>query len=61
VAACIPLAFRYRHGHMPVATLAVKAEMCDAEPGEVVDFAPGPIIDARSEEDRATIRRVGST
>jgi hypothetical protein len=43
---------------MSEATLAVKLEIPDAEPGEVVDFAPRPNVDARSEE--AKHRSVGS-
>ena len=45
----------------PRSTLAVTSEIPDAEPGEVVDFAPRPIIDARSGEDQAQIRRVAGT
>jgi MFS family permease len=45
LAASIPLALRYRHGHALEVTMAVEQEQSDAEPGEVVDFAPGPIID----------------
>jgi hypothetical protein len=37
---------------------AVAEEQPDAEPGEVVDFAPGPVFEGRSEEAQA--RRVGS-
>jgi MFS family permease len=60
LAACIPLALRYRQGgRMSEATLGVKLEISDAEPGEVVDFAPQPIIDARSRGDQARIRPVG--
>ncbi len=58
LAACIPLALRYRRGHMPGSTLAVTSEVPDAEPGEVVDFAPRPTIDGPPEEDRVQIRRV---
>jgi hypothetical protein len=39
---------------MSEATLAVKLEISDAEPGEAVDFAPRPL------EDQAQIRRVGN-
>ena len=46
---------------MSEATLAVKLEISDAEPGEVVDFAPRPIIDARSQEDQGQIRPVAGT
>ena len=48
-------------GRCPRSTLAVTSEIPDAEPGEVVDFAPRPIIDAASEEDQAQIRRVAGT
>ena len=49
LAACIPLALRYRHVHAPVMPTGVELEQPDAEPGEVVDFAPGPLINRRSE------------
>ena len=58
LAACIPLAFRYRRDHSSEAASAGEEELPDAEPGEVVDFAPGPIIDRRTEEPR--VRHVGS-
>jgi hypothetical protein len=54
-AACVPIALRYRRGgRMSEATLAVKLEISDAEPGEAVDFAPRPL------EDQGQIRRVGN-
>jgi hypothetical protein len=58
LAACIPLAFRYRRDHSSEAVSAGEEELPDAEPGEVVDFAPGPIIDRQTEEPR--VRHVGS-
>ena len=60
LAACVPLAVRYWGGRMSEPTVAVKPEVPDAEPGEVVDFAPRPIVDARFEEVQAPIPRVGS-
>ena len=47
-------------GRCPMRTLAVKSEVSDAEPGEVVDFAPRPIIDARYGEDQAQVRPVSA-
>jgi len=56
LAACIPLALRYhRGGQMSQATLGVKAEVPDAEPGEVVDFAPRTRVDADSEVGQAQV------
>ena len=61
LAASALLAFRYRRGgQMSDATLAVKPEISDAEPGEVVDLAPRPIIDARYGEDQAQVRPVSA-
>ena len=57
LAACLPLALRYRHGHSAQQTVAVQEEACDAQPGEVVDFAPGPIIDGRREQAPPPLRR----
>jgi MFS family permease len=55
------LAFRYRRGgQMSDATLIVKPEISDAEPGEAVDFAPRPIIDARYGEDQAQVRTISA-
>jgi MFS family permease len=46
LAACIPLALRYsRRGHAFDAPTGFVLEQSDAEPGEVVDFAPGPVMD----------------
>ena len=59
LAACIPLAFRYRRDHTSEAS-AVHQELSDAEPGEVVDFAPGPTVERRSDETRALLRHAGS-
>jgi MFS family permease len=60
LAACAPLALRYWRGRKSEPSLTVQLEVSDAEPGEVVDFAPGPVIDSQSVEDRGQIRRVGS-
>ena len=61
LAACVPLALRYWGGRVPASNSAVTSEVPDAEPGEVVDFAPRPVIDARSAEDQVVqIRRIGS-
>ncbi|HEX3981677.1 MAG TPA: MFS transporter, partial [Acidimicrobiales bacterium] len=60
LAACLPLALRYRHAHALEVTMAVDVEQPDAEPGEVVDFAPGPIIDDRSKEDHTDFRQAGT-
>jgi MFS family permease len=57
VAACIPLAVRYWGGRKSAAPLGVQEEVSDAEPGEVVDFAPRPIVQGPSSGD-AEIRRV---
>jgi MFS family permease len=45
--ACAPLALRYcrRGGRTARPTLEMAAEIPDAEPGEVVDFSPRPIVD----------------
>jgi MFS family permease len=60
LAACLPLALRYsRRGHAAGASAAVEMELSDAEPGEVVDFAPGPVIDGRS-LDQPPVRRFGT-
>jgi hypothetical protein len=45
---------------MSDATLIVKPEISDAEPGEAVDFAPRPIIDARYGEDQAQVRTISA-
>jgi MFS family permease len=59
--ACIPLALRYhRGGQMSESTLGVRAGISVAEPGEVVDFAPRPAIDALPERDRVEIRQAGT-
>ena len=57
LAACIPLALRYRHQRTPHANPAVSAEVPDAEPGDVVDFAPRLILDSGSGDDQAQTRR----
>jgi MFS family permease len=57
LAACIPLALRYRREHMPRADLSVNAEVPDAEPGDVVDFAPRLLLDSGSGGDQAQARR----
>jgi MFS family permease len=52
LAACIPLALKYyRRGQMSEAPLRLTDDVPDAEPGEVVNFAPGH---------HAPIRRAGS-
>jgi MFS family permease len=56
LAACAPLALRYRGRRTSAAPLAVNAERSAAGPGEVVDFAGRPTIGARAEEDRVTTR-----
>jgi hypothetical protein len=60
LAACIPLAVRYRREHASEAGSAVEEELSDAVPGEVVDFAPGPIIDAPSDEAPVQLRHAGN-
>jgi MFS family permease len=61
LAACVPLALRYWADRRSESILAVISEVSDAEPGEVVDFAPRPIIeDVPSVEDQRQIRRVGT-
>jgi hypothetical protein len=57
VAACVPLALRY-WGRTSESTPDVRPEIPDAEPGEVVDFAPRAIIVAGSEVAQTQIRRV---
>jgi hypothetical protein len=49
---------RYRRDHTSEADVAVEEELSDAVPGEVVDFAPGPIVESRSDE--AQVRHVGT-
>ena len=61
LAACVPLALRYWARPDVRIDVAVKSEVSDAEPGEVVDFAPRPIIESvRFEEDQGQIRRIGN-
>ncbi|HEY4702959.1 MAG TPA: hypothetical protein VIH64_13770, partial [Streptosporangiaceae bacterium] len=60
LAACIPLALRYSRRGEVRATEAVLMEQPDAEPGEVVDFAPGPLIDSRREQVQPPLRGAGS-
>jgi hypothetical protein len=57
LAACVPLALRSvrRRTSEPIA--AVEAEIPDAEPGEVVDFAPRPLLDTGPEEAQTAFRR----
>ena len=50
LAACIPLAVRYCRRGAVRATDDVAVEQSDAEPGEVVDFAPGLVIDDRRQQ-----------
>ena len=59
LAACVPLALRYWGARASETTGVVASEVPDAEPGEVVDFAPRPIFDARPDKDQVRIRRVG--
>jgi MFS family permease len=59
--ACIPLALMYhRGGQMSESTAGIRADIPDAEPGEVVDFAPRPVVDISSEIDQVPIRRASS-
>jgi MFS family permease len=60
LAACIPLALRYRRRGAVRATDVVRVEQSDAEPGEVVDFAPGPIVDSRRDQAQLPLRGAGS-
>ncbi len=61
LAACVPLALRYWSGRTSGSIVAIKSEVSDAEPGEVVDFAPRPIVESvRFEEDQGQIRRIGN-
>ena len=48
LAACVPLAVRYLRGTRR-GDRGGRVRVSDAEPGEVVDFAPGPIIDTGSD------------
>jgi hypothetical protein len=57
LAACIPLALRYRREQLPLAHPAVSAEVPDAEPGDVVDFAPRLILGSGSGDDVVQARR----
>jgi MFS family permease len=61
LAACIPLALRYRRGgRMSESTAEVAVTSSGSEPGEVVDFAPRTVVDTRVGTDQAHIRRAGS-
>lgn len=60
LAACLPLALRYGRRHDSGAIVAVESEVPDAEPGEVVDFAPRPLVDAGSEGTQASYRQTGT-
>lgn len=61
LAASIPLALRYRRGGPTSdSNVAVESEVSDAEPGEVVDFAPQPIFETRPDEGGEVVRRVGT-
>jgi MFS family permease len=60
LAACVPLALRYLRRHESEAAAVVESEMCDAEPGEVVDFAPRPVIAVRAEAGQVPRRRIGN-
>jgi MFS family permease len=60
LAACIPLALSYRRRHTSVATEGVEVEQSDAEPGEVVDFAPGPFVDKGDQQAFPPLRRAGN-
>ncbi len=46
LAACVPLALRYLRRHGAGALVAVEPEVPDAERGELVDFAPRPLVQA---------------
>ena len=56
LAACVPLALRYVHRHVTAAGGEVESEVSDAEPGEVVDFAPRPVMDVGAESGQPPIR-----
>jgi hypothetical protein len=60
LAASIPLAVRYCRGHAMRATTAVELEQSDAEPGDVIDFAPGPITDDGPQRAELPLRRAGT-
>jgi MFS family permease len=60
LAACIPLAVRYVHRQqLSEDAPRVESEVCDAEPGDVVDFAPRPILDVQTNPTQTPLRRVG--
>lgn len=59
--ASLPLALRYRHARRSPSSSAVEVELPDAEPGEVVDFAPGPVVEGRfRQDDSGQQRRLGT-
>ena len=60
LAACVPLALRYFRRLRSDAMVAVESEVSDAEPGEVVDFAPQPRIEAGPEVRKAPLRRISN-
>ena len=51
LAACAPLALRYRGGRMSEAAKAANSERSDAGPGDAVEPAPRPILGTRGEKD----------
>ena len=57
LAACAPLALGYLHRHRPASIATLESEVSDSEPGQVVDFAPRPIFDARNEADQTPLHR----
>ena len=60
LAASIPLALRYGRRHAIKAATAVDLEQSDAEPGEVIDFAPGPVVDDGRRQAQPPLRRAGT-
>jgi MFS family permease len=60
LAASIPLALRYRRERASALPGGIKLEQPDAEPGEVVDFAPGPVLDDQPHEEQPHARRFRS-
>jgi hypothetical protein len=56
LAACLPLALRYCRSNALRAAVPVEEEASDAEPGEVVDFAPGPLIESGGRQTPSTLR-----
>jgi MFS family permease len=59
LSASLPLAVRYLNMRTSRSTLPVSLEVPDAEPGEVVDFAPQARRERRPEETKSPMRHVG--